>query len=95
MTIRHVAGRAANIKGQSNSQPALPTKEVCNCISCGKIYFTASDTADNVTFVGETHTSKPMKATRPYRNLAKFRQEEYAQSYQHALLQGSKQTKSS
>lgn len=52
LTIRHVPSRQGQGRGQGPATSSLPEREVCNCISCGKIYFTRSDTADTIAFLG-------------------------------------------
>ena len=52
VTIRHVPSRQGAGRGPGPAADSLPEREVCNCISCGKIYFTRSDTVDTITFLG-------------------------------------------
>lgn len=53
VTVRHVPGRNTAGRGQESRESRLPEKLVCNCISCGKIYHTRSDTAETALFLGK------------------------------------------
>ena len=57
MTVRHVPSKQGAGRGQTSAAHSLPEREVCNCISCGKIYFTRSDTADTLLFLGADNIS--------------------------------------
>ena len=53
VTVRHVAGRQAAAARPGPGGSSALEKDICNCLCCGKIYFTRQDKADVLQFLGK------------------------------------------
>jgi hypothetical protein len=63
VTVRHVGhNQAAAAATEATGLPPPKIRDVCNCLSCGKIFFPASDTADTHAFMGD-HPPPPTTTT--------------------------------